>query len=79
MMRSASPSFWVRSTMPSSRNRLMGSILPYGAGGRVRTGVIVGDHTGSPPAFSMAPFEPGHVDRATECAPSVVGGSEEGG
>ncbi|BAU83053.1 hypothetical protein SLA_2119 [Streptomyces laurentii] len=39
-MRSASPSFWVRSTMPSSRNRLMRPFsrmrpaLPAGAGGQ---------------------------------------------
>src|SRR5919206_3816896 len=32
MMRSASPSFWVRSTMPSSRNRLMGPILAHRGG-----------------------------------------------
>lgn len=32
MIRSASPSFCVRSTMPSSRNKLMGPLSPTGGG-----------------------------------------------
>ncbi len=73
MIRSASPSFCVRSTTPSSRNKLMGPLSPTGPGACRRSSAGVSPATG-PREAPTGPGEPQEGVRAASSSFAVSAG-----